>query len=512
MPRRLLCLAALSACTLPPSPLGELPGDEAGSAGTTEAPPGTTGEPPTTGTAEPGTGDTTAPTTAVDDMPMSAWDLYCAHIVEHGGECDPQVDEWPDLQYPGRGFVVHEWGTDTAVVGSDGQTLRGLRPDEGDLPGFVYDRLGAGALAGGTSAHVMMETPVTYFYSEVERAAKVHVRFPAGVFSQWYPAVVGFAPKIAAPGAIPKLLEYADPVLDIDFMFVGDACRQQYGAISDGLLDWGEVTVLARGVDEPLPDAPLADYAWGHAREVDANLVRVAGRPGVAEAQRERFLFYRGPGNFPLPLTLTSEPGGAVLAANPGALAVPRLFLVHVDAERGAFHEHAGGVSPGQALFDVVPSLAPAPSHALFTAALGERVVEALDAAGLYHDEAVAMVATWRRQWFLTPGVRALYLVPQAWTDASIPLAVEPAPQSTVRVMMIRSELLTPEQEQLDLAAAQGLAAPDTEAAARDHFLALGRFAEPRLRRAAALLGDPPYVAGFLAEIDGADTRVVAGE
>ena len=43
-------------------------------------------------------------------------------------------------KYKGKGFVVHEWGTDTIVVGSDGSQLLGLQHEEEDLPGFVYDR------------------------------------------------------------------------------------------------------------------------------------------------------------------------------------------------------------------------------------------------------------------------------------------------------------------------------------------------------------------------------------
>ncbi len=36
---------------------------------------------------------------------------------------------------------MHEWGTDTVVVGSDGSLQRGLHHEEEDLPAFVYDRL-----------------------------------------------------------------------------------------------------------------------------------------------------------------------------------------------------------------------------------------------------------------------------------------------------------------------------------------------------------------------------------
>ena len=42
--------------------------------------------------------------------------------------------------YPGTGFRVHEWGTNTIVVGSDGSMQRGLHHEEEDLPSFVYDR------------------------------------------------------------------------------------------------------------------------------------------------------------------------------------------------------------------------------------------------------------------------------------------------------------------------------------------------------------------------------------
>src|SRR5215203_3805812 len=43
-------------------------------------------------------------------------------------------------QYPGAGFRVHEWGTNTIVVGSDGSMQRGLQHEEEDLPSFVNDR------------------------------------------------------------------------------------------------------------------------------------------------------------------------------------------------------------------------------------------------------------------------------------------------------------------------------------------------------------------------------------
>ena len=85
----------------------------------------------------------------------------------------PTAPESAGLKYPGHGFIVHEWGTNTIVVGSDGSLQRGLHHEEEDLPGFVYDRIKAGSAAGSPSVVLSkMETPVTYFYSDKPRSTR----------------------------------------------------------------------------------------------------------------------------------------------------------------------------------------------------------------------------------------------------------------------------------------------------------------------------------------------------
>src|SRR6185436_3057592 len=135
---------------------------------------------------------------------LAAAMVGCGPTVEAGGSVDPPaptptpiVTPPPaptELQYPGHGFIVHEWGTDTIVVGSNGSLQRGLHHEEEDLPGFVYDRIKAGSLDGSSSVEVKMETPVTYFYSDAPLAVTARVSFPKGVFTQWYPAVQDFSP------------------------------------------------------------------------------------------------------------------------------------------------------------------------------------------------------------------------------------------------------------------------------------------------------------------------------
>jgi len=230
---------------------------------------------------------------------------------------------------------------------------------------------------------------------------------------------------------------------------------------------------------KPLPDAPLSQFGWSYARAVDANLIE------MPSGENERFLFYRGLGEFDLPVKVRAEDAGKIKMTNGYAEGTGTVFLLNVAQNHGAFVEHSAGIAAGAALEDTVPSLDGAMAVDEYANRLSDAVTKALDTTGLYHDEAIAMVNTWRRQWFRTPGVRALYLLPQSWTEQSIPLTISPKPDGTVRVMLIRVELITKEQEAADVSA---LSAFDTDPArGAAYFSDLGRFAEPRLRRALQL-------------------------
>ncbi len=438
-------------------------------------------------------------------------------VVTGGGPAEVKPVPEPSkgfAHYPGTGFVVHEWGTDTVVVGSDGSLQRGLHHEEEDLPGFVYDRMKAGMLEGSTSVAVKMETPVTYFYSDVPRTVSVAVGFPRGVFTQWYPAAMGFWPPIAGPLSVIGIGTHTDPVFQTDFPFSTEACSTKYGTVGNGLLDWGNIDVLDRNTPSTnLPEASLDSFTWGYARNVASNSVRIANAPGaLVQAQDEKFLFYRGLGNFELPVNVAAQGGATISFTNTYPETIGTAFIIRVGSGKGAFVTHEQGIGATSSLVSAIPSLQGASDLGTFTNELAEAVTRTLDQTGLYHDEAIAMVDTWKRQWFGTPGIRALYLVPQSWTDASIPLTISPAPDSTIRVMMIRVEVITPEDEAIDVEHLQMLADPVTASTAESHFASLGRFAEPRFRRALAILENPAYATSFLETITTAETRVGTGE
>ena len=379
----------------------------------------------------------------------------------------------------GEGFVVHEWGTLTSVLGSDGLLLPGLHHEEEDLPGFVADRVSQVGAYPFTNTFQKMETPVTYFYSAEPMTAAVSVRFRDGLLTQWFPWVQRVAPPVYERDGV-----VTDAWLSSS-MSLPQSCSANFTrpfSEASSTLDWGDVRVLARDARPELA-GPIGDSTWGFARNVASNPLEVVSPDGTSK-QHERFLFYRGLGDFQLPVTATVRSQRCapdiVTFVNAGAAPAGRVLLMHVTTSGAAFVE-VGDVGAQPVEASVSEQLQPLPE---FVTALKAKLMENLVADGLYTDEAKAMVDTWERSYFLTPGLRALYLLPQAETDALIPLSITPAPKELKRTMVIRLELLSPTVE---VGLSSVLARLPFDPLARAEVMALGRFAEPHLTRAIGL-------------------------
>jgi len=331
--------------------------------------------------------------------------------------------------------ILHEWGTFTSVVDGNGSPLR-WRPLGGpdDLPRFVYG-LAAGAtpplrrwsLKAELPALVRMETPVVYFYADHPLTASVHVSFPMGFLTEWYP-------RARAEG---------------------------------GSLAWDHVAIQP-GAEPALP-SEAEPSRYYEARKTDAAPLQV---PGPAGGEHERFLFYRGVGNLEPVLTASLAGSQVVLRARERSIRWCLLFENREGRVGSVLVPLAHGAAQAPR-----PDLDGSPADAVV--ALQDELV----AAGLYPREAEAMLETWRDSWF-EEGLRILYLVPRKTTDAVLPLVVSPPPSEVVRVLVARVEMVTPEAEASFLREIADLDdTPEAIAAAAGSLLALrGRFAEPILR------------------------------
>jgi hypothetical protein len=318
-----------------------------------------------------------------------------------------------------RGLTVHEWGTFTSIAGADGsatpwRTYGGTE----DLPCFVNKFGGFKFQVPGT---VRMETPVVYFYGSRESVVDVNVSFPNGTITEWYP--------------------------------------RQTSPWSNASIAWQGVHVIP----EAKPDFPI-EQGTSHyyaARDTDAAPLRVG-------SQTEKFLFYRGVGSFPLPISAKATADGKVVVNNRGANRLDGVFLF----------ENRGGKR--RYLFaDTINGEVTLDRESLQDnwAGLLMDLERTLIDHGLYQREARAMIETWRDSWF-EEGTRLIYIVPRQTIDSVLTLNIKPAPLETTRVFVGRMEIITPEIQD-DVKAA--IAHSD-----RSTLEKYGRFLEPIARQIGA--------------------------
>lgn len=325
------------------------------------------------------------------------------------------------------GFVVHEWGTFSTFSGSDGKPLK-FTPNDTDLPDFVHS-LRHLVKGGVADALVSLETPVLYFYSDRDRTASVHVDFPKGTMTDWYP-------NSSRPPT-----------------------RQ---------LRWDDVSILAKERPTLIGERDRGRYFA--AREVDAATVR-AINPDTKKPEYDKFLFYRGVGDFAMPFDVRAVGNGAFAVKNTGPHAVPGHFLVRVQDKAVTFTS-LGKLAAGA---DEKVSL---PAEASTAEKLGDAMAKLLVEQGLHEKEARAMVKTWQGDWFGQDGTRVLYLVAEPVTNELLPLTIEPKPDRLVRVLVGRHDILTPERErEIDILVKRYNGDSNADAKAADTALGkLGRY------------------------------------
>jgi len=342
----------------------------------------------------------------------------------------------------GGGLVVHEWGTFTTIAGKKGTALD-WRPLNGasDLPKFVYTSADKKGWRGsyndpgkGRVARVRMETPVIYFYADREMEVDVKVEFPGGTITEWYPQA-GWT-----------------------------------NARFDSGVNWGKIRLLPNEKPDFLRE--IADSHYYPARETDAVPIQVCS-PDKTRIEKEKFLFYRGVGNFGLPLSVRIDGRNLTLRD-----------LGKNDVKNIVIFENRGG-RVGFEFLESLPkeTVTERPETNKTLPEVYAELEKILVSEGLYPKEAKAMIETWKDSWF-EEGLRVFYVLSRKSTDKILPLKIEPRPKEIVRVMVGRAEVITPEMEE-DVRKQVGRlrsGSAETREEVLNYLKKYGRFYEPVLK------------------------------
>jgi hypothetical protein len=342
-------------------------------------------------------------------------------------------------------LVVHEWGTFTALQDDTGRSLTGINIDDEPVPKFVHNlapflhnhavlsnhhweyRM-KGAPRRHPQVALRLETPVIYFYPPKDQVTpfllNVNVQFRGGWLTEFYPDA-----KATVPGMNNRGFDFG-----------------QLNSDTVGQLAWNDLKV-GTSADGPKTD----EHVWVAPRKVDAVPVT------TPKGESEKYLFYRGVGNQQAPLRLVQgkSRGKAEVYSNfegviPRDKSVPmrHVWLVDVTAKNVYFKSipsfDAFG-DPNRRATEISLDFHKSEEG---LDSLKAQMHAALTQEGLYSDEATAMLETWNRAYFKSPGMRLFFTVPREWTDYYLPLSLS-QPADVSRVMVARIELITHEQRAL---------------------------------------------------------------
>lgn len=342
------------------------------------------------------------------------------------------------------GLTIHEWGTFTALQDEQGRALGGINVDDEPLPGFVHDlnpyvldrsySLNIWEMKGVPPRHpyvtLRLETPVIYFHlpkGSPPIKLDVDVALRGGWLTQFYPNADADAPGL-------KEHEF------------------QFGRITPrtvGRLDWHGLTVGTKS------EGPKTDqHTWAAPRNVDAESVTTSAK----QPESEKYLFYRGVGNFAAPLEVSTDAKADQITirgrfeevvGRSENLTVGPLWLVQVQPDGSFAYRTLAPLNVGGNSSTIAGKTKASfavndfSQHNLDN--LRQELRQALVREGLYADEAEALIETWNQAYFRAAGLRLFFLVPRRWTDHYLPLSVS-KPADLRRAMVGRIELISSRQ------------------------------------------------------------------
>jgi hypothetical protein len=253
-----------------------------------------------------------------------------------------------------------------------------------------------------------METPVIYLYGPETSTASVRVTFPHGYITEWYPKANRVATYIGS-GMPPHGPDVRHP-----------------GKDEPDSIEWPAVKLGrdSNDIDYPLEQPPSHYYAG---RRTDSAALRAGG-------ETEKFLFYRGIGQFQPPVAAQVSAGERIKVRALNQQQIPAAILFENHDGRIAYRVH--GPIGSEVTFE-------APQAAADTNALRAEMERILVSRGLFQKEARAMVATWGDSWF-EEGTRLFYFLPASAVDSILPLEPDESPAQIARVFVGRLEIFTP--------------------------------------------------------------------
>ena len=314
---------------------------------------------------------------------------------------------------PVKGFAVHEWGIfrvhdDVDVANAD------VRAEWDGLPAFMYGHVTGRDVPVNWGPVEVRRQPVVFFHAPKTMSVRMKIEFPGGMPGVWWPGArspVTFRTKRPEIGTL------------IDWELYLKECPPGRRPQHNGLRE------VARGSWVEKLRAVKCDEVYS-----------VFGDSGL-DVDREKFVFYDGifPQGKWLRITADKDRVGLVNRVKHAVLDVT------VIDRRDPKKVRVGRVAKLDAGAEVKAVEWAEVAADRFAAQAAETLLKQLTDAGLFKDEAAALVELRRRDLFETSGLTVFYRLPQEEYEKRLPITLTPRPESLVRVGLVHHQHCEPD-------------------------------------------------------------------
>jgi hypothetical protein len=312
-----------------------------------------------------------------------------------------------------KGLVVHEWGVfyihdDPEIANAD------ARGEWDELPKFMYGHISGRDLPVNWGVIEVRKQPVVFFHTPKPVALRMRIDFPGGMPGVWWPGTRSPAAQGTRRPAVGTSLEWQ--------------------------IQLREPPAGRRPPNENYHKVPKGHWVE-RMRAVEANDVFAVFGDDVHDVDREKFIYYDG--IFPQGKWLK-----ILVDKDRVSLRSQVKFPVHdvtVIDRRGDGKVKVARVEKLDAEAEIKEVKWEQIDRERFVAAAAETLITQLVAAGLFKDEAQALLATRRRDLLETDGLTVFYRLPQAEYERRLPMTLTPRAESLVRVGLVQHVHCEPE-------------------------------------------------------------------
>lgn len=385
---------------------------------------------------------------------------------------------------------VHEWGTFTVLVSSQGQTVNWYQPysDIAKLPNFIMLNNAMMMKSFAPAARVRMETPVIYFYPEEETTVSVRVAFDKGRITERFPSSTDMAFPQSGLQLQPFMFSGLAPIITCAAVqptserIFDQRMREQTVSTPPTVVRWMGKLLPPDHEDAKLIPAvaPQQGENYAAARNVPDAWIFHSDTPNKltpAIHPVEKFIFYRGSGDSVPPYIASMPNDNTMTFTNLSQSASTFQVALRVRDGKASWAQMPNISGPTAESSRTSTITFPEATMSLEQAdkELSALFLTELISRGLTKAEAQAMIDTWNHTWFAEPGQRVFTIVDRTWVDSVLPLGITPEPKKIERVFIARYEVLSPASEK-QLGAIMTQSASNGEKKSKIADLQLGRF------------------------------------